>query len=82
MSEKITFCKIVELENHQVLFIKNFDDADDKSPYKLEVSTRMEYVHPKVTMSFSTEDRLDAAFDKSSEEYAKKFISDIETIMK
>lgn len=77
---KITFCKIIELENHQVLIMKATDPDDYQ--FLVNVTTDFEDVRPSIGMGFDDEAKRDKCFEDYNEEQAKKFIETMKEMLK
>ena len=73
--KKIQFAKIFELETHQVLITKDFED----DIFKVNQTTDLDGCVPTLALGFDNEDKRDKCFDDYTEENAKKFL---ETIFK
>ena len=63
------FAKIFEVENHQVLIMK--DETEDT--YDVTQIVDLEEVRPVMTMGFETKEKRDDCFDKYSQKDAENF---------
>lgn len=72
--KKIQFAKIFELETHQVLITKDYEDHEK---FKVNQITDLEDCMPTLALVFDDEEKRDKCFDDYNEENAKKFLANI-----
>lgn len=65
--EKIEFCKIFELENYQILIMKD----EDEDEYVVKQITDFPGFRPMMSLGFATEEKRDECFNDYTEENAK-----------
>ena len=78
---KYIFCKIIELENHQVLVRKAFEEEGDGADYKLRVTMSFEGVEATVNFGYVDEEKMDKAFDKFDIALAKQIAEQIDKMV-
>lgn len=78
--EKYIRFKIIELDTHQVLFMKDWDKDDDCEA--VVVFFDYEGINVKQIMGFESESDRDAMFDKANNELAQLFIDNITNMTK
>ena len=76
---KENFCKIIELEEYQVLITKSYkpDKEYDGAPYDLIVMTHHDGIEMKVTGCYKEEKLRDENFDNYSVEKAQNLVDRI-----
>lgn len=79
---KNIFCKIIELEEHQVLVVKSFESRDDGDFYQLEIRTLFDGFEPTTTIDYRQEDVRDKAYDSFTTEKAQQFIDDYQGMIR
>lgn len=67
------FAKIINVDVHQVLFLKDFED----DTFKLKMTTNIDGLDISVAMGYSTEESRNAAFDKAGHVLAKDFFNNV-----
>ncbi len=76
---KHTFAKVIELETHQVLVVKGWDDETGKDT--ITISTRFDGVAPSMTLGFGSEDDADKCWSGYDTEQAQAFVKSITDMM-
>jgi hypothetical protein len=72
---KNQFAKLFELDNHQVLVTKNYDqDETGKDVFLMEVSTSLNSIQPTMKAHYPTEEKRDQQFEKYDKHNAQKFL--------
>ncbi len=71
---KNTFCRVIELDEHQVLLMKTFPEQQEDS-YEVEIHTIINgYIATKITAGFETEAEQDDMFRNYSRKEAEEHI--------
>jgi hypothetical protein len=76
--ETLRFAKILEVDNHQVLIVKEYDDEDDA--YKVNQTTEKEGVRITMAFGFTDKHSCDDCFSKYSDENARKFLESLTSL--
>ena len=76
---KHTFAKIIELEGHQVLVVKGWDDETEKDT--VIITTRFDGVTPSITMGFGSEADADKCWSEYGPEQAQAFVNQMAELM-
>lgn len=71
---KQTFFRIMELEGHQVLVSKDFNNEGEKNGDLVRIEFFIEGVKVSNTLGFSTIDKRDNAFEKISNDLAQAYV--------
>ena len=79
---KYEFCKIIELEDKQVIFVKVVDHESEENLFNIEVSCFIKGNSLKTTLGKVSEEKADRYISKATEELAKNFLEYFESIFK
>jgi len=79
---KLTFAKLFELKNHQVLITKEYEYDGKVDTFKLVQTTDLKDVRPSIGLGFDDEKKRDEAFDNYTEKDANNFLKTIKKMLK
>lgn len=77
--EIFRFAKILEVDNHQILVVKEYDGEENS--YKVNQTTEKNGMRITMAFGFTDKNACDDCFSKYSDENARKFLENLTSLL-
>lgn len=73
------FARLFELDDHQVLLMKDYDDEEEK--FYVSQTTWIDSISYSMRLGMKNEESRDKYFDKYNEEEAKRYVTSVTNLL-